>query len=448
MNNKIMFALEHTTYKDGILFENWPNGIYTDELLFNEFILDNEKLRNDNLFHCGNVKTMEDLKKSADQDAQSMYLKLFCSLLYHEYGNFKDIYMNNGLADYKNLNDIGKDEKYIFPIEIHGGQYWQLPIFLNKGISLPSRVIHDARDGKCKILFHQGGEGQGYNASQIKPFLEAQSKIFNISMSSFGFLDDNTETPELQSTYGSKGFFIPWWYDFSNQPSEEYVRTRMNQLGEPSSRDFYFLCLNRRVCVHRAIIAINIFNRWSDKINWSFDKPTISLNLKELTNNKWSVEEFYNILPKTIDIDLSYNDIQINYELMDTAYINLVTETFFDTDNTIFFSEKTFKPILAIQPFIMIGAAFSLKELKKLGFKTFHPIINEEYDEIVDDNKRMKMILDEINRLYNINEDEMKNLVKSLGQICVYNYNHLIELRKNNIFQKKLSQELYDWVNE
>ena len=36
-----------------------------------------------------------------------------------------------------------------------------------------------------------------------------------------------------------------------------------------------------------------------------------------------------------------------------------------------YLTEKTFKPILNMQPFVIVGNAYSLKMLKQLGYKTF-----------------------------------------------------------------------------
>jgi hypothetical protein len=55
-------------------------------------------------------------------------------------------------------------------------------------------------------------------------------------------------------------------------------------------------------------------------------------------------------------------------------------------------SEKIFKPISNLQPFLVIGDYLTLAELKKLGFKTFSPFIDESYDNERDSYKRMELI--------------------------------------------------------
>lgn len=62
-----------------------------------------------------------------------------------------------------------------------------------------------------------------------------------------------------------------------------------------------------------------------------------------------------------------------------SAY-SLVCETNFDP-GYIFFTEKTVKPILGRRLFIMLSHQYSLAKLREFGFRTFHGIIDESYDE-------------------------------------------------------------------
>ena len=65
-----------------------------------------------------------------------------------------------------------------------------------------------------------------------------------------------------------------------------------------------------------------------------------------------------------------------------TCY-TIIAETNF-SDEYSFYTEKTAKPIIAKRPFIMFAGRHYMRNLRKLGFKTFDGIINESYDEISD----------------------------------------------------------------
>jgi len=62
-----------------------------------------------------------------------------------------------------------------------------------------------------------------------------------------------------------------------------------------------------------------------------------------------------------------------------------------------------------------------------LGYKTFHPYIDESYDLETDDNKRMMMIVNEIERLSNFSDDELRSFIENINPICDHNFNVLNE---------------------
>jgi hypothetical protein len=128
------------------------------------------------------------------------------------------------------------------------------------------------------------------------------------------------------------------------------------------------------------------------------------------------------------------------------SVINLVSETNFYTsmktlkgDGTIlneptrFISEKTCKPILYHQPFIMISVPYFLDMLRELGFKTFHPYIDESYDTELNDAKRMMMIAEQIERFSKYSRSELQEFLDLTRDICRHNFWRLFELTKCDV---------------
>ena len=81
----------------------------------------------------------------------------------------------------------------------------------------------------------------------------------------------------------------------------------------------------------------------------------------------------------------------INHDFYQNAYFNFVVETHFDND-TIFLTEKTFKPILNLQPFVIVGNPGSLQLLKSLGYKTFDHVLDNSYDTIDNNTQRWRCL--------------------------------------------------------
>ena len=76
------------------------------------------------------------------------------------------------------------------------------------------------------------------------------------------------------------------------------------------------------------------------------------------------------------------NDRWMNPEIYHDAYINVVTEAFPDKETDCFITEKTFKPMLQLQPFMIQGNRHTLKRLREYGFHTFPELWDESYDEL------------------------------------------------------------------
>jgi hypothetical protein len=142
---------------------------------------------------------------------------------------------------------------------------------------------------------------------------------------------------------------------------------------------------------------------------------THEIEMPLLLNNKDAAPTNY-----ILDSDLDY------YR---NSYFSLVTETFFFSniwpnmdEHAVFFSEKIFKPIICKHPFLLVGRPKSLNYLKKIGYRTFHPYINETYDDIENDQERLVAIVNEVSRLCNQTDDEWLSWLKNISEIVDFNY--------------------------
>jgi hypothetical protein len=117
---------------------------------------------------------------------------------------------------------------------------------------------------------------------------------------------------------------------------------------------------------------------------------------------------------------LSLNDLTI----LD-SWCTVVSEASYgDSEGACFISEKTFKPIACQQPFIILGSKNILKNLKEMGYKTFHPYIDESYDELPTW-ERMQAITKELVRLNAMSDQERLEWFKNLEPIIKHNFDTL-----------------------
>ena len=92
---------------------------------------------------------------------------------------------------------------------------------------------------------------------------------------------------------------------------------------------------------------------------------------------------------------------------------NVVLEAYVDNDKVEypFITEKTYRNIKYKKPFVIMGNQYSLVAFRKLGYKTFHPLIDESYDELTNTKYRCKAVLKELERLKSMSNDEWSDFI-------------------------------------
>jgi len=230
-----------------------------------------------------------------------------------------------------------------------------------------------------------------------------------------------------------------------------------------NERRYKFLMFNRRLRLQRLYPILYFY--YKDIINdflISYDfldpecnpqgkliDPAVELLSWEM-NKEDIVNQYNHIVENIPNITIDYEDISEvrgmyyeNYEPFIDSYINIVSETNFFRPGD-YISEKALKPIANLQPFIIIGSSNSLAELRSLGFKTFHPFINEEYDSELDNNKRLELVLKEIYRLSQKSISEIDKWYRDIFHILEYNQNLLLD----QAFSKEYLQRVYNDINK
>jgi len=219
---------------------------------------------------------------------------------------------------------------------------------------------------------------------------------------------------------------------------------KLNTL-EIKQYDKKYLNLNRRWRQHRPIlVGLLELRNLLDKGHVSFCKNVDGQNWDSVYGYlQGSVQhcdpELYNLFQSNRDRiesipdmfldtpELYVNQVQVDNNLdyyYENTYFSIVNETnyFKDLGEGLFLSEKVFKPILRCHPFILVSRPHSLRKLKELGYKTFSPYIDESYDEEINDYERLKMIVNEIERLSNLSEPQLVEFLTAVKEIVEYNY--------------------------
>jgi UDPglucose 6-dehydrogenase len=361
-------------------------------------------------------------------------------------------------------NDVPVNTKYFYPVRVQTSDFFNktTSIYYNTALDISEKILHDVRNDLCKILFLFIGEGQNTSESRHE-LIYKQAELLNIKLTSIIFIDANM----LNYVYKEKNiltyYFNCWEYHNSALPENILIEIE-NNIKTKQPRSKRFINFNRRAHLHRLFLTDMLVEAGIDKNMiltmgagaYVTPTPHISSEIfqsKSFDAYKDRIQNIINLLPITYDVQDFYtnNPVELNIKAQLDAYICITSETYFyrgkDCIN-MFFSEKTFKPIVCLQPFIMVNYAHSLKFLRQLGYKTFSPYINESYDDIEDGDERLKAIFNEISRLNNFTDSELQQLMIDLLPVLLHNesvYRNNLKLQSGGKYL--LQTIMNDWNN-
>lgn len=322
----------------------------------------------------------------------------------------------------------------------------------------PIEFIKNFNNSDSKILISCIAEATKFRDDIYSKILEELNR-FSIDINNVYFIDSNN----LYKNY-SKNFYISNYF-LKTIHFDPYIKNYLNYYSSiPSVDDVlsnslrkkHFLSYNRNMDrIHRVALACFI------EKNNLWNKFTISVLKKISDSTFYNIQTYFNeyfdfisILNKKIpiEIDTQFENDKGGFptsNLYDKknyleSYFHVVTETEIDNDK-IFFTEKILKPIMGLQPFIVLSSKNYLLELKKLGFKTFDLIWDESYDSVENEIDRIKKCLFLIKDISNWSLEKCDAKYKSVLDICIYNRNHLFNIQDKNELLNIIKEIENEW---
>lgn len=217
-------------------------------------------------------------------------------------------------------------------------------------------------------------------------------------------------------------YYYPYHLNFVTPP--EFFESGEYPFRLDRNFEKTFLSLNRAYKVHKAQFKTFFDNNnLRDKSYYSF---------------LWKDEK--NFEEKYIQNTHAQHDELIH--LYQNSAINLLCESQYDNNGVpveyTFISEKTFRALAFPRPFVVIGQKNILKNLHKMGFRTFSEIIDESYDGM-DDEHRLKKIEEIILDLSNKSREE----IYDMWEKCIDIYEHN---RKSIFYHAKAYSEMFQRI--
>ena len=356
--------------------------------------------------------------------------------------------------DFKIVLTNNRSKKYVYVVEpqgVHTQLFKSLPKLIDKD------VFKDIQNGNAILCISYIHEGDNH-----KDFYKDVNKFCNdnsISLDNFMFLTNNPNIKKTNNVFNIDYYYshVSTVYQNDYKYADDECRiNKLENLDYNKIRDNYFICYNRSPKLHRTILISfllkeNLLDKGlaslgpmdridtEERDNWiessrNWRTPIYSELKKEIMPHWEKVKE---MSPMTIDIpsDIMVDGYMSSWKgiypkTYNDTYFSLVTSTSFDTPWT-HPDEKFWKPLGQFHPFIWIGPVNSLDNLRKLGFQSFSPWIDESYDKEEDCEKRMLMIVNEIKRLCNMSKREIHEWYYSMDEVLLHNWRRILEYNPN-----------------
>ena len=325
--------------------------------------------------------------------------------------------------DYFDCQDVLVDdfeEFYFFPINGNNRDTRCLSEEYFFGKYLSDKVLNDASLGKCVIHLNWLVEPYVYDDTEIKRlnnFLYEK----NISWDNVLFTSNNFSIDFDKHTALN-------FEESSIECNTHYLGFKMiDEDISDDKRHSIFLSLARSPHNHRKSL-VEFFMKYDER----------DVMYSALWKNKRIDERFHwpnvhheqgmNHGDSGIDLLNYKQDPYLN------TYISIVTETNFD-NRILQVTDKVFKPIVNLQPFIYVASQHGLQHIRDLGYKTFD-FIDESYDEIEDEYIRLMTIKEEIDRLINLGLNEIHDTYYGILDVLKYNRNHWLSVGRYRVIEE------------
>tara|TARA_B110000211_G_C14078765_1_gene553473 strand:+ start:298 stop:1302 length:1005 start_codon:yes stop_codon:yes gene_type:complete len=264
----------------------------------------------------------------------------------------------------------------------------------------------------------------------IQPFLNKQTMSkFNRAYMVQGGYDLKYYDIEGITKFSNIDFNIwPWYFIFESSYHSSVA------LDLPV--DKLFICMNYKPRQQRKrlldqLAKVNLLD--SNYVTWH--QPTASENFDpdHFFEDQYAWKHW---VPQALYLEGTTWDQYCVPRQMFNSVINLVTESFLHCP---FATEKTWNSIFAKKPFIILGYPGIHNWLVSQGYK-LPSQINYQFDLEQDDDTRIKMIVEELRRLSQLDLQELND---SMKDVCEHNYQHACKFIQNYTTDSNPINEYY-----
>lgn len=339
------------------------------------------------------------------------------------------LYLKNyGFTEYSSRPDDGF---YLVISPTMGSWNW----FSHKNLDhLDEQILDDIRFRKAGLILtsdvHTFSTTPVYQKDtnpNIVKFIRIISNILEVNSKNVVYIDGNYKVESVLKNHNLTGFWLNNWETFLPPIDITHIK---DSIFNKKSRSKKFLYFGGKAREFRLRFLNDLF-----KIENFKDDAYYSTG----SGNYLDTETKESMYMPTIVLDDknvgSFDEItgeKLATEYHTDSYFNIIAMSYFYLNHSqLELNEKLFKPIIALQPFIVLGEPGTLKALHDLGYKTFDRWIDESYDSELNDDIRYKKVYQEIIRLSKLNKDILNDMLLEMLPVLLHN-EELKKSRHNN----------------
>ena len=227
------------------------------------------------------------------------------------------------------------------------------------------------------ILINTTWFGPQFNNGEYDKFINLVNNnrqfdnLFLLAAADPVFLNQDQIT-QLKDRLGAKKLFLighfdtEYYFNFHATVVPKYFKSYQDNELVLKTPQYIFLNYNRKPRDHRTEFVDKLIANNLDKhgVITLGNKITLGEKIENYREGNWGMPDTYGIPHDIHSLG--------NMELWQNHFLTVVSETEFWPWDNMFISEKTWKPILGLRPFIINGQTKIYKYLRSQGFKTFN----------------------------------------------------------------------------
>lgn len=119
-----------------------------------------------------------------------------------------------------------------------------------------------------------------------------------------------------------------------------------------------------------------------------------------------------------------------NMDIWQNHFLNIISETTFNPWDHTFVTEKTWKPIIGLRPFIINGSSKLYLWLRNRGFRTFEKYFNNILIEDIPEYEVHNSIMKVVQHLASLDKHKLMNMYNDMLPDLMYNRTRFLEFSK------------------